>query len=70
MLEQMERTKTPSRDFDERALREASAANYSPPQLKTPFSGSPKCFAKLGEREHIAKAFDRGGPKNRTSEQL
>jgi len=60
MLEQMERAKMPSRDFDETALREASAARYRPPRLKTSFAGSPVCFAKFGRREHIAEAFDRG----------
>jgi hypothetical protein len=60
MLEQMERAKIPIREFDERALMEASAAKYSPPQLKTPFAGSLACFAKFGSRDHIANAFDRG----------
>jgi hypothetical protein len=60
MLEQMERTKTPTRAVDERTLRKASAASYKPPQLKTPFAGSPVCFAKFGRREHIANAFDKG----------
>jgi hypothetical protein len=60
ILEQMERAKMTRFDFDERALREASAAEYRPPRLKTPFAGSPLCFAKFGRREHIADAFDRG----------
>jgi hypothetical protein len=58
MLEQMERAKIPNCDFDERALREASAASYRRPQLKTPFAGSPVCFAKFGKREHIADALN------------
>jgi hypothetical protein len=60
MLEQMQRARVPTRDFDERALWEASAAGYTPPHLKTPFAGSPVCFAKFGKRAHIANAFDNG----------
>lgn len=60
ILEQMGRAKTPSRDFDEHALREASAARYRPPQRKNPFAGSPLCLAKFGRREHIANAFATG----------
>src|ERR1035437_72748 len=60
MLEQMGRAKMPSRAFDERALREASAARYKPPRLITPFAGSADCLTKFGKREHIANAFNKG----------
>jgi hypothetical protein len=61
-FEQMERVEAPSAhfQFDEAAVRAASAAKYRPPQLKTPFSGSSKCLARFGKRKHIADAFDRG----------
>lgn len=48
------------RKFNERKLREIASRHYSPPQLKTPFIGSPSCFAKFGKREHIANSFERG----------
>lgn len=60
MLEQMERASTAVQDFNERELREGSAARYTPPQLKSPFTGSPSCYAKFGKRTHIRNAFDRG----------
>lgn len=60
MLEQMERAGTSEFDFSERELRETAVASYRPPQLRTPFSGSPSCFAKFGKRTHIRAAFESG----------
>ncbi|MBK1625509.1 hypothetical protein CKO32_18300 [Afifella marina DSM 2698] len=60
MLEQMERAKLIFRDFDERELREVASADYLPPRLRSPFTGSPSCFAKFGKRPHIRAAFERG----------
>ncbi len=59
-FEQFERSGSPSLNFDEQALREATAAAYRPPLLKTPFRGCSDCFTKFGKRKHIASAFDRG----------
>jgi len=60
MLEDMERTQTSIRDFDEGALRAQSAAGYHPPRLKSPFSDALTCFTKFGKRAHIAAAFEKG----------
>ena len=60
MLEQMERSRTTVRDFDERRIREELSAHYTPPRLKTPFNGSLVCYAKFGKRDHIRSAFERG----------
>jgi len=59
-LEQMDRSKTPTTDFDEHALRRASSAQYSPPRLKALFTGSPVCFAKFGKGCHIVESFENG----------
>ena len=47
-------------EFDEQRIRGESSAHYTPPRLKTPFTGSPDCFAKFGKRDHIRSAFERG----------
>lgn len=60
MLEQMERSGTAVRDFDEWQIRDESSARYIPPRLKTPFTGSPACYAKFGKKDHIRSAFERG----------
>lgn len=60
VLEQMERGGEDARDFSEQALRDASAAGYVPPRLKSPFTGSPACYAKFGKRDHIRAAYERG----------
>ncbi|TCM51030.1 hypothetical protein C8J36_11037 [Rhizobium sp. PP-F2F-G48] len=59
-LEQMGRGGEDARDFSEQALRDASAAGYVPPRLKSPFTGSPACYAKFGKRDHIRAAYERG----------
>lgn len=60
MLEQNERRRGGVLEFDECAIREMSSANYAPPQLKSPFVGSPICYAKFGKREHIRDAIGHG----------
>jgi len=47
-------------ELNERDLRETATANYTPPKLKSPFVGSPSCYAKFGQRSHIRDAFDHG----------
>jgi hypothetical protein len=60
MLEQMERCHVASREFDERAIINAAAANYCRPRLKNPITISPGCLAKFGRRQHIESAYDEG----------
>jgi hypothetical protein len=60
MLEQMERARMSVREFSEHELRETASASYTPPRLRTPFTGSPSCFAKFGKRAHIRDAFEKG----------
>lgn len=48
------------REFNERELRETASASYTPPRLRTPFTGSPSCFAKFGKRAHMRDAFEKG----------
>lgn len=60
MLEQMERARMSVREFSERELRETASASYTPPRLRTPFTGSPSCFAKFGKRAHMRDAFEQG----------
>jgi hypothetical protein len=69
MLEQMERAHMASRDFDERAIITAAAANYRRPRLKSPITISPGCLAKFGRREHIA-SLRQGSPPHQTREFL
>lgn len=60
LSERTERAGTAILDFSERELRETASASYRPPRLRTPFTGSPSCFAKFGKRDHIRDAFERG----------
>ncbi|HMM45427.1 MAG TPA: hypothetical protein PKE41_07315, partial [Candidatus Macondimonas sp.] len=60
LFEHTERAGTAILDFSERELRETASASYRPPRLRTPFTGSPSCFAKFGKRDHIRNAFERG----------
>lgn len=60
MIEQANRTGTDVFELDERKIREAAAARYIPPRLKSPFNGSPFCYAKFGKRDHIRQAFNDG----------
>lgn len=59
-VEQMHRTKTPSRSLDVNALVAASAAGFSPPKLKAPFAYPPNCLTKFGKTEHIKGAYEYG----------
>ncbi|HSI10931.1 hypothetical protein ACQKJ1_23785 [Methylorubrum rhodesianum] len=46
--------------FDEETARSTASASYTPATLKIPFGGSPECFAKFGQRDHIKRSFDEG----------
>jgi len=60
LSERMERAGTAILDFSERELRDTASSSYRSPRLRTPFAGSPSCFAKFGKRDHIRDAFERG----------
>jgi hypothetical protein len=46
--------------FNEAEARQNASATYRPVKLKSPFVGSPECFAKFGKREHIKASFEKG----------